>query len=155
MKSASLFFLMMGLATLFCRAGYAAQSDSAKQQDTKSSGQQTRHHGASDKNSAHRGTTTAKPNRPQPLRNKRQQDGMTTSQALQSEASGAGNGPRAITRPVSAARGINPPNLSGPFGQSPPNSRHRGVNPATVGGTAKSVVRSTGVVSGNGVGHKR
>ena len=159
MKTTCALFLMIAWTTLLCGAGYATQSDSAKQQDTKSSGRQTGHRRVSGKNSAHRSGVLPKANRPQPLPNKRARlakgNDVTTGQTVQNEISGAGSGPRAAASPVRAARAVHSPSLSGSFGQSLQSERHRGTNPATVGGTPKSVVRNTGAVSGTGASHKR
>jgi len=161
MKTTRALFLMIAWTTLLGGAGYAAQADNTEHQEgTKSSDRRTGHRKVSGKNPTHRTPSAGKPNRrAQPLPNKRERpangNGVTTGQTARNETSGPGNGPRAVMPPISAAHAVHPPNLSGPFGQSPPNGRHRGANSATVGGTAKSVVRNTGTVSGTGASHRR
>lgn len=160
MKTSCALFLIIAWTILLGGTGYAAQPvDSAKhQRDTKSSDRQTGRRSVSGKNSPHRATNAGKPNRAQPLANKRGQSaigsGVTTGQKVPNATSDPAHGSRTVTPSVSAARAAHPPNLSGPFGQTPSNGRHRGTNPATVGGTAKSAVRNTGALSGTGVSHK-
>jgi hypothetical protein len=161
MKTSCALFLIIAGTILLGGTGYAAQQvDSAKhRRDTKSSDRQTGHHGDSGKNSAHRPAVLPKANRPQPRTDNPDHSangkGVTVNKEASNKTNSAAIASRRESRPASAGRIVHPPTSSGPFGQIPNSARHRGANSAIVGGTAKSVVRNTGAVSGTGVSHKR
>jgi hypothetical protein len=147
------------LIILMGGTGYAAQqADTATHvHDTKSFDRETGYANASAKNSARRAADIAKASRPQERPREGEsptsRKGTTGRQPVPNQTSAAANGPRSVTPSVKAWV-VHPPTLTGPFGQPPNSERHRGANPATVGGTANSVVRSAGAVTGTRASRK-
>ena len=149
MKSA-FYLLFLTMIALSGEAGHTATTDGPRQENTKTSDQQSDHAQTSEKHQPRHANSTKTDHVQRPTRyeHSARRDAGNTHQIASNPPMLASKG-----KTVEPIRPIQPRPVARPVA-SPNNVRHRSPNPASVGGTAISASKNTGAINGSRIARK-